>query len=83
MNLDEIIKEIFIQSAYAESITGYKPERVILGIDVFRKVIKLSYFVKTLEYLEPDIIIDCFYVTIDYRNKELIKVVPEIKIKQK
>lgn len=80
MNLDEICKEIGVQAAYAECITGYKPERIILGVDIFHKLITLHEVVGVLKNIEASIIIEGMYVTIDYRNKNIIKVVPEIKM---
>lgn len=80
MSIEQIYKDIHIQVAYAECITGYKPERIILGVDIFHKLITLHEIVRSIENVEASIVIEGMYVTIDYRNKNIIKVVPEIKM---
>lgn len=77
MSIEQIYKYICVQAAYAEHITGYEPERIILGVDIFRKLITSHEIIRSAENVEASII--GMYVTIDYKNKDLIKVVPEIK----
>ena len=74
------INEIYKQMAYAEDITGYKPERIILGLNVFKELTNFIEFVNCMENIDSDIIFEGMNVTIDYRNKGIIKVVPDIKM---
>ena len=78
MDENFILKVIMKQAAYAENITGYKPERIILGINIIEELKKIFYMFDFNNI--PEIIIYNMYVTIDYNNKDLIKVVPEIKM---
>lgn len=80
MSIEQIYKDIYVQAAYAERITGHKPERIILGVDIFHKLITSHEIVRSIENVEVIDIFEGMYVTIDYINKDLIKVVPEIKI---
>lgn len=78
MNINEVMKIIYYQKDLAECVTGRKPERVILGNKILQGIINDVVFIGKDDGCN-EIFIDNLIVTIDYKDLELIKVVPELE----
>lgn len=80
ISVEAITKEIMKQQAIAEAYTGKSPKRVILGITIVKELLasnKFMHLIDESEYIR-NMNIDGMQVTVDYDDKELIKVIPEI-----